>query len=133
MPLERKSKGFSDVSMSFQSNPFNKDILSLKNETAIARSIRNLVLTYPGERFFNSSLGCDINRSLFENYSNTLSSIITDQIKYTINRFEPRVQLISVTVEPNDDENAINATITYKIIGITVPPQQLTFALQSTR
>lgn len=133
MPLERKSKGFLDLSMSFQANPFNKDILSIKNETAIARSIRNLVLTYPGERFFNQSLGCDINKSLFENYSNTLSSVLVDQIKYTITRFEPRVQLISVTVEPNDDENAINATITYKIIGITVPPQQLTFALQSTR
>ncbi len=65
MPLERISKGFKDLSMTFQVNPINYDLIALKNETAIARSVRNLVLTYPGERFFNENLGSKVSRSLF--------------------------------------------------------------------
>ena len=53
MPLERISQGFKDVSMSFQTNPLNSDLIALKNESAIARSLRNIVLTTPGEKFFN--------------------------------------------------------------------------------
>jgi phage baseplate assembly protein W len=133
MPLERVSRGFKDVSMTFQVNPLNYDLIALKNETAIARSIRNLVFTYPGEVFFNESLGSRISRSLFENIDNVTASIIKDEIENTINNYEPRVRLIDVTVSPNYDNNEFNVTINYRIVGIDVLPQQLSFALQPTR
>ena len=60
MPVERVSKGFKDLSSSFQTNPLSNDLLGIKNETAIARSIRNLVLTQQGERPFNSILGSKV-------------------------------------------------------------------------
>ena len=53
MPLERVSQGFKDISMTFQSNPLNSDLIALRNENAISRSIRNIVFTLPGEKFFN--------------------------------------------------------------------------------
>lgn len=133
MPLERVSKGFKDLSMTFQVNPLNYDLIALKNETAIARSIRNLVLTYPGERFFNENLGSKVSRSLFENIDEISASVIKDEIKNTIENYEPRVDLISVTVVPNYDNIEFNVTLNYKIIGIDVLPQQLSFALQPTR
>ena len=133
MPLERVSRGFRDISMSFQVNPLNYDLIGLKNETAIARSIRNLVLTYPGERFFNEDLGSRVSRSLFENMDEITSSIIKDEIENTIRNYEPRVNLTSVDVVPNYDENEFNVTIQYRIVGIDVLPQQLSFALQPTR
>ncbi len=133
MPLERVSRGFRDISMSFQVNPLNYDLIGLKNETAIARSIRNLVLTYPGERFFNEDLGSRVSRSLFENMDEISSSIIKDEIENTIRNYEPRVNLTSVDVVPNYDENEFNVTIQYRIVGIDVLPQQLSFALQPTR
>ena len=133
MPLERVSRGFRDISMSFQVNPLNYDLIGLKNETAIARSIRNLVLTYPGERFFNEDLGSRVSRSLFENMDEITSSIIKDEIENTIRNYEPRVNLTSVDVVPNYDENEFNVTIQYRIAGIDVLPQQLSFALQPTR
>jgi len=133
MPLERVSKGFKDLSMTFQVNPINYDLIPLKNETAIARSIRNLVLTYPGERFFNENLGSKVSRSLFENIDDISASIIKDEIENTIQNYEPRVDLISVNVAPNYDNNEFNVTINYKIVGIDVLPQQLSFALQPTR
>ena len=133
MPLERVSQGFKDISMTFQVNPLNYDLIALKNETAIARSIRNLVFTYPGERFFNQNLGSNISRSLFENLDDITASIIKDEITNTINNYEPRVNLIQVLVTPNYDAGEFNVTINYRIVGIDVLPQQLTFALQPTR
>lgn len=133
MPLERVSKGFKDLSMTFQVNPLNYDLIGLKNETAIARSIRNLVLTYPGERFFNENLGSKVSRSLFENLDEISASIIKDEIESTIRNYEPRVDLISVDVAPNYEDNEFNVTINYRIVGIDVLPQQLSFALQPTR
>jgi phage baseplate assembly protein W len=133
MPVERLSKGFKDLSMSFQVNPINYDLIALKNENAIARSIRNLVLTYPGERFFNENLGSQVSRSLFENIDEISASVIKDEIENTINNYEPRVELIDVIVSPNYDDNEFNVTVNYYIIGIDVLPQQLSFALQPTR
>ena len=133
MPLERVSRGFKDISMSFQVNPLNYDLIALNNESAIARSIRNLVLTYPGERFFDENLGSRVSQSLFENIDNITASIIKDEIENTIRNYEPRVNLIDVKVSPDYGNNEFNVTVEYSIVGIDVLPQQLSFALQPTR
>jgi len=133
MPVERLSRDFKDISMSFQVNPLNNDLISIKNETAIARSVRNLIFTLPGERFFNENLGSKVSRSLFENIDEMSASIVKDEIETTIQNYEPRVDLIDVIVVPNYDNNEFNVTVNYKIIGINVLPQQLSFALQPTR
>jgi len=133
MPAERLSQGFKDISLSFQVNPLNYDLIATKNETAIARSVRNLIFTQPGEKFFNQNLGSSISRSLFDNIDPISASVIKDEIENTIKNYEPRVELIDVIVDPNYDNNEFNVTIRYYIVGIDVLPQQLTFALQPTR
>jgi len=133
MPLERISKGFKDISMTFQSNPLNRDLIGIKNETAIARSVKNLVLSSQGEKFFNSSFGTRVSKLLFENIDEMTASIIKDEITYVLSTYEPRIEVIDVTVKPNYDENEFATTIQYKIVGIDVLPQQLSFALQPAR
>jgi len=133
MPVERVSKGFKDISMSFEVNPINADIIGVKNETAISRSIRNLVLTTPGERFFNEDLGSGVSEVLFDTLDDISGAAIRDEIEQTIIRYEPRVKLIDVKVKPDYDNHEFNVTIKYDIIGIDVLPQQLNFALQPTR
>ena len=133
MPLERVSQGFRDVSMTFQSNPLNGDLIALRNENAIARSIRNIVFTLPGEKFFNPDFGSRISRTLFENVDDISSSIIVDEIRQSIVNYEPRVRLIDVQAFPDYDNNAFDVTIIYEIIGIDVLPQELQFVLQPTR
>jgi phage baseplate assembly protein W len=133
VPIERVSKNFKDISSSFQVSPLNFDLIAIKNETAIARSVRNLVLTLPGERFFNENLGSRISNSLFENLDDVSATIIKDQIENTIQNYEPRVDLISVEVLPNYEEYSFDVNITYNIVGIDVSPQKLTFALEQTR
>lgn len=133
MPLERVSRGFKDISMSFQVNPISYDLVSITNETAIARSIRNLILTQPGERFFNEELGSEVTKTLFDNLDFISADSIKSKIEVVINAYEPRVSLIGVDVEPDFDNNTFNVSISYRIVGIDVLPQQLSFALQSVR
>ena len=133
MPLERISQGFKDISMSFESNPLTDDLIALKNENAIARSIKNIVFTLPGEKFFDPEFGSDISASLFANLDAISGGIIEDQIRESITNYETRVDLESVKTFPNYENNGFDVTITYEIIGANVPPQQLEFVLQSTR
>jgi len=133
MPLQRVSQGFKDISMSFQSNPLTNDLIALKNENAIARSIRNIVFTLPGEKFFNENFGSRISRSLFENLDNASAIVIKDEIENSIRNYEPRVSLVDVQVNPDFDNNSFDVIIVYRIVGIDVPAQQLQFVLQPTR
>ena len=133
MPLERVKQEFKDISMSFQTNPLNDDLIALKNSSAIARSIRNIVFTQPGEKFFNPNFGSRISESLFENIDDVSADVIRDEIRNSIKNFEPRVKLLNVFVRPNSELNEMNVTIEYEIIGIDVSPQQLDFVLLPTR
>ena len=133
MPLERVSQGFKDVSMSFKSNPLTNDLIALKNENAIARSVKNIVFTLPGEKFFDEKFGSTISKLLFENMDDLTASLIKDEIERSIRNNEPRVRLRSVRTIPNFENNQFDVTITYDIIGADVPAQQLEFVLQPTR
>jgi len=133
VPVQRVSRGFKDVSATFQVNPINSDVIILKNENAIARSIRNLIFTIPGEKPFAPTIGSNVTALLFENMDLLTASSIKSEIEYTVNNFEPRVNLTDVEVTANIDNNQFDCVIRYEIVGIDVLPQQLTFALQPTR
>ena len=133
MPLERVSQGFKDISATFQTNPLNDDLIAMKNESAIERSVRNIVFTLPGEKFFDEDFGSDISQALFENIDDISANIIQDQIRDSITNYEPRVRLIDVITKPNFDNNQFDVSIVYEIIGIDVPAQELQFVLQPTR
>jgi hypothetical protein len=133
MPLQKVSQGFKDISMSFQSNPLNNDLIGLKNENAIARSVKNIVFTVPGEKFFNEDFGSEISAILFENVDDISAAEIEDQITLSIENYEPRVKLLSVVAIPDFDNNQFDTVINYEIIGMDIPPQELQFVLQPTR
>ncbi len=133
MPIERVSQSFKDISMTFQSNPLNDDLIAIKNENAIARSIRNIVFTTPGEKFFNQSFGSRITESLFENIDEITATVIVDEIRQSIDNYEPRVEVDDVKAFPDYENNSFDVTITYDVIGSEIPTQELQFVLQSSR
>ena len=124
---------FKDISLSFQKNPITNDIIVLKNETAIARSIRNLVFTQVGEKFFQPEVGSRIGGSLFELLDYGSASAIQLEIKNTINNYEPRVQVKTIEVTPEYDNNGYNVLISYLILGDAQTPLRLEFILKATR
>ena len=133
MPVQRLSRGFKDLSASFQTNPLSNDLIALKNESSIARSVRNLVLTLQGERPFQPVLGTGVNRLLFDNMDKLTASAIRSEIRTTIENYEPRVEINEIIVEADFERNAFDVTLQYFIIGMDVPEQELTFALAPTR
>ena len=133
MPVESLSRGFKDLSASFQTSPLNNDLIALKNESAIARSVRNLVLTVRGERPFQPILGTGVSRLLFDNMDKLTAAAIRSELRTTIENYEPRVEINEILVEPDFERNAFHVTLQYFIIGMDVPEQELTFALEPTR
>ena len=100
MPIERVKQEFKDISMSFKTNPLNNDLIGLKNQTAIARSIQNIVFTGRGEKFFDPDFGSDVTRTLFENIDEVTALNIKEDIENSIKNYEPRVELVDVGVIP---------------------------------
>ena len=133
MAIQRTSRAFKDISLSFSPHPVTKDLPVLLNERAIVRSVRNLVETIPTERFFDSTLGTDIRASLFENFNSTTVTIIEDQVRSTIRRYDPRVDDIGVEVDGLPDRNALEVKVIFTINGLKTPPQDFTFILEPTR
>jgi phage baseplate assembly protein W len=133
VPVQRISRGFKDLSASFQTNPLSNDLIALKNESAIARSVRNLVLTIQGERPFQPVLGTGVSRLLFDNMDKLTASAIRSELRTTIENYEPRVEINEIIVEADFERNAFDVTLQYFIIGMDVPEQELTFALEPTR
>ena len=133
MAIQRKSRAFKDISLSFSPHPVTKDLPVLVNERAIVRSVRNLVETIPTERFFNPILGTDIRDSLFENFTRTTVTIIEDQVREIIDIFEPRVNNINVEVTARPNDNNLDVKVFFTIKGSDIPPQSFSFLLEPTR
>jgi phage baseplate assembly protein W len=133
VPLENISRGFKDISLSFLRHPVTNDIAILKNEDAIKRSVVNLVRTRVGERFFNSLLGSNVENYLFELANSGIVDPLQQEIENVITNFEPRVIVRRVDVSLYPEDNELDITITYDIVGLAVPTQAINFILQPTR
>ena len=133
MAINRKSRAFKDISLSFSPHPVTKDLPVLINERAVIRSVRNLVETIPTERYFNSILGTDIRDTLFTNFVRAEVMMIEDQIRETLGNFEPRVSNVGATVKARPDDNNLDITVFFDITGLDLPTQSFSFILEPTR
>ncbi|NVM37983.1 MAG: GPW/gp25 family protein [Candidatus Lokiarchaeota archaeon] len=133
MAIQRISRSFKDISLSFVPHPVTKDLQILKNESAIRRSVRNLVETITTERFFNSLLGSEVRSSLFDFVDFGTASVIQDQIEVAITNFEDRVDNLKVEVIPRPDDNSFQVSVIYDIVGQDFPTQDFSFLLEATR
>ena len=133
MAINRTSRAFKDISLSFTPHPVTKDLTILKNENSIKRSVRNLVQTIPTERFFNSAIGSEVRNSLFDFVDFGNASVIQNQIEITLENFEPRIDNVTVEVLPRPDMNDFEITVFFDIVGQEIPTQDFTFILEATR
>ena len=133
MAIRRISRGFKDISLSFTPHPVTKDLTILKNENSIKKSVRNLVQTIPTERFFNSAIGSEVRDSLFEFVDFGTASVIQNQIQIVLENFEPRIENVTVEVQPKPDTYEFEVTVFFTIVGQDIPTQEFTFMLEATR
>ena len=133
MAIKRISRAFKDISLSFEPHPVTNDLPILKNESAIKRSVRNIVQTIPTEKFFNPLFGSDVYDSLFEFIDFGTAATIQSQIEISLDNFEPRIENVEVEVNPQPDDNTFEVNVIYDIIGQEFPVQEYSFLLESTR
>ena len=133
MPTRRISRAFKDISFSFDPHPVTKDLPVLVNERAIIRSVRNLVETIPTERFFNATLGSDVRGSLFEFVDIGTALVVEEQIRNTVEFYEPRIENLKVQVDPRPDDNSFDCNVFFDIVGLDIPTQSFSFLLEATR
>jgi len=129
----RISRQFKDISLSFARHPVTNDILVIKNEDAIKKSVTNLVRTIIGERVYQPILGTSIDSALFELASEEVSIILKEEIETLLRNYEKRIKLNKVKVEMPPDTNDIVINIEYDIVGLGFPNQSIEFLLQPTR
>ena len=127
------SRSFKDISLSFTKHPVTNDIIILRNEDAIKKSVINLVRTRLNERFFNDLIGTSVDNTLFELGNSGISSFLNEEITTLLNNFEPRILLRNVEIETPDDTNDLNIKIAYDIARLPFPTQNIEFILQPTR
>ena len=131
--INRISRSFKDISLSFQPHPVTKDLPVLKNERSINASIKNIVQTIPGEKFFNSFFGSDVRAQLFEQFDATTAIVLEQQIVSSILTYEPRIEDLTVDITASPDTHQLGITVGYTIVGQEIPSQEYTFILEATR
>ena len=127
------SKAFRDINLSFKRHPVTNDLVSIRDEDAIKRSVKNIIFTILGEKPFEPSFGSVINDALFDLDTNLNEIRIQDEITSSLNRFEPRINNIIVTVSVVPDTNEMNCTVQYDIVGLSTPPQEVDVLLFPAR
>lgn len=125
----RRSRRFDDLLISMKKNAFTDDVSVVKNDNAIKQSIKNLVLTNPGEKHFQPNVGSRVFNLLFEPLDAFTADAVKDEVINTINQYEPRVELTDVVVVPIDQGNKLSITIEYRIVGLPVV-ETIDFVLQ---
>ena len=127
------SRAFKDINLSFKRHPVTNDVVTIRNEDAIKRSVRNIIFTILGEKPYEPNFGSVINESLFDLNTNLNEIRVSDEIKQSLLNYEPRIDNIDVTVTVTPDTNEMNCTVQYEIVGLPTPPQEVDVLLFPAR
>ena len=127
------SRAFKDINLSFKRHPVTNDVVTISNEDAIKRSVRNIIFTILGEKPFEPDFGSVINQSLFDLNTNLNEIRISDEIKTSLDNYEPRINNVDVSVSVLPDTNEMNCTVQYDIVGLSTPTQTVDVLLFPAR
>ena len=127
------ARAFKDINLSFKRHPVTNDVVTIRDEDAIKRSVKNIIFTILGEKPFLPLFGSVINESLFDLNTNLNEIRISDEIKQSLLNYEPRIDNTEVTVSVYPESNELNCIIQYDIVGIPAPTQEVDVLLFPAR
>ena len=127
------SRVFKDINLSFKRHPVTNDVVAIRNEDAIKRSVKNIIFTILGEKPFEPDFGSVINQSLFDLNTNLNEIRVSDEIKTSLDNYEPRINNVDVSVSVLPDTNEMNCTVQYDIVGLSAPTQTVDVLLFPAR
>lgn len=119
--MDNNISQYSDIDLTFTPHPVKKDVSKNTGEMAVVKALKNLILYNFYEKPFKPNFGSNLRALLFEPLSPVTSAVMRNEILTVINNYEPRVDVISVTINPLYDYNSYQAIITFKIINLPNP------------
>ena len=123
-----------DLKINFMPHPVTGDLQVTKDDAAVKQSVINLLMTIPGERPFQRRLGSRISELLFEPLDYGIAAQIQSEIKTTLQKYEPRIGIVELVVEPEFEQNSFTVHMEYEIVGREDDiPQEINFLLQRTQ
>ena len=131
--MAKRSKSFKDINLSFKKHPITNDLMVIKDEDAIKRSVHNIILTIVGEKPFVNDFGSIINQSLFELDSGLNAIGIENQITSALNQYEPRIRIDNVEIDVDGSNHEMSARVNYSITGLEAPSQAVDVLLFPAR
>lgn len=130
--LDRKNELYSDFLTNLNTHPVSRETLRYVNETAVTRSIRNLLNTQQGERLYQPDVGSNVRKLLFEPIDDTTTDILASTIRDTLNAYEPRAKVLDVSVVPDEERNRYVVAVVYMLIN-KQDPISVNITLQRVR
>ena len=127
------SRAFKDINLSFKRHPVTNDVVAIRDEDAIKRSVKNIIFTILGEKPFDPEFGSSINNSLFDLNTNLSEIRVSDEIRHSLSNLEPRIENLDVSVRITPDSNELNCTVQYDIVGLPLPTQEVDVLLFPAR
>ena len=127
------SRAFKDINLSFKRHPVTNDVVAIRDEDAIKRSVKNIIFTILGEKPFEPRFGSVVNEALFDLTTKYDEILIQDEIKSSVLKFEPRITNLVVTTTVYPDSNELNCTVQYDIVGLPAPTQEVDVLLFPAR
>jgi len=124
---------FKDLNLGFKKHPVTDDLVVTKDEAAIKQAIVSLLLTDPGERLFQPELGSGLRSFLFEPLDSATAALINASVRDTLDRYEPRIDIIDITTTPNSDENGYEVSLSFEVVGTEIAPLAVELFLERTR
>lgn len=126
-------QSFKDLNLGFKKHPVTDDLVVTKDEAAIKQAIVSLLLTDPGERLFQPELGSGLRSFLFEPLDSATAALINASVRDTLDRYEPRIDIIDITTTPNSDENGYEVSLSFEVVGTEIAPLAVELFLERTR
>ena len=127
------SQGFKDINLSFKRHPVTNDLITIKNEDAIKKSVKNIIFTILGEKPYTPDFGSSVNQSLFDLNTSVSEIRLSDEIRQSLLNYEPRIDNVIVNVTVAPDTNEMNCTVQYSIVGLPSPSQSVDVLLFPAR
>jgi phage baseplate assembly protein W len=90
---------------------------TVEGNDALDRSIRTIVLTFPGERVYRPTFGSTARGGIFDSMTEVTAVQISDSIRRAISDWEPRVDVQDILFEL--EETTIYLTIIWRPNGST--------------
>ena len=115
--INKKEEIYSDFLTDLNPHPDTGELARVTNESAVVRSIRNLILTNRYERLFQPDLGGNITSALFQPIGIDTVEEIRRIILETIQVHEKRARVVECSINESPDNHAYFVTLVFYIIN----------------